>query len=140
MTSYYNMVNCKRYETMRKNGTLGSRETKPEKEMYQKLCQEYGEDNVIKQYYDKERYPFRCDFYIIPEDKFIELHGFWTHGPHPFNKNDPKDQELLLQLEDEQTEWSRAIIYTWTDLDVRKLETAKQNNLNYEAIYWYNEN
>lgn len=140
MTSYYNMINCKRYETMRKNGTLGSRETKPEKEMYQKLCQEYGEDNVIKQYYDKERYPFRCDFYVIPEDKFIELHGFWTHGPHPFNKNDPKDQELLLQLEDEQTDWSRAIIYTWADLDVRKLETARRNNLNYEAIYWYNEN
>lgn len=140
LENYYSIVNCKRYETMRKNGTLGSRETKPERELYQELCQKYGTENIIKQYYDKDRYPFRCDFYIIPEDKFIELHGFWTHGPHPYDKNDPKDQELLLQLEDEQSDWSRAIIYTWTDLDVRKLETAKRNNLNYEAIYWYKEN
>jgi hypothetical protein len=137
LETYYDIVSCKRYETMRKNGTLGFKETQPERELYQKLCQEYGEENVIKQYYDKERYPFKCDFYVIPEDKFIELHGFWTHGPHPFDKNDPKDIELLLQLEDEQTEWSKAIIYTWTDLDVRKLETAKKNNLNYETIYWY---
>ena len=26
-------------------------------------------------------------------------------------------------------------IYTWTDLDVRKLNTFKSNNLNYEIIY-----
>ena len=138
LENYYSITSCKRYETMRKNGTLGNKETQPERELYRKLCDQYGIENVIKQYMDKDRYPFKCDFYIKSEDRFIELHGFWTHGPHPFNRNDPKDQELLLQLESKQTPWSKAVIYTWTDLDVRKLETAKKNNLNYEAIYWYN--
>jgi len=27
------------------------------------------------------------------------------------------------------------MIYTWTDLDVRKLETFKKNNLNYKIFY-----
>lgn len=138
METYYNIVARKRYETMRKNGTLGFVESKPEKELYAQLCAQYGPDDIIKQYFDKDRYPFKCDFYIISEDKFIELNGFWTHGPHPYNPNDPKDQELLLELEAEQTKWSEQIIYVWTDLDVRKLETAKKNNLNFEAIYWYN--
>lgn len=138
---YYKLVSSKRYETMKKNGTLGSKETKPEKELYNDLCNTYGEENIIKQYYDKERYPFRCDFYIIPEDKFIELNGFWTHGPHPFNKDDVNDQLLLANLEEDAEagdKWAKAFIYTWTDLDVRKLETAKRNNLNFEFIYWYN--
>lgn len=138
MEKYYNETAFKRYETMRKNGTLGNKETIPEKELYSKLCQEYGEENVIKQYYDKERYPFKCDFYIIPEDKFIELNGFWTHGPHPFDKNNPDDIKLLADLEDENSAWSKAVIYTWTDLDPRKVQTARKNNLNYEVIYWYN--
>lgn len=138
MNEYYTETAFKRYETMRKNGTLGNKETQPEKELYCKLCQEYQEENVIKQYYDKERYPFKCDFYIISEDKFIELNGFWTHGPHAFDKNNPEDIKFLADLENENSAWSRAVIYTWTDLDVRKLETAKKNNLNYEVIYWYN--
>lgn len=138
METYYNIVARKRYETMRKNGTLGFIESKPEKELYSKLCAQYGEENIIKQYFDKDRYPFKCDFYIIPEDKFIELNGFFTHGPHPYDANNPEDQELLLELEAEQTKWSEQIIYVWTNLDVRKLETAKKNNLNFEAIYWYN--
>ena len=31
------------------------------------------------------------------------------------------------------------IIYTWTDLDVRKLECFKDNNLNYKIFYSLNE-
>lgn len=27
------------------------------------------------------------------------------------------------------------MIYTWTDLDPRKLQTFKQNNLNYKIFY-----
>ena len=139
--SYYRMVSNKRYDTMKKNGTIGSKETQPERELYNELCSKYGSDDVIKQYYDKERYPFRCDFYIKSEDKFIELNGFFTHGPHPFNPKDINDQLLLANLKedaDNGDKWAKNIIYVWTDLDVRKLKTAKENNLNFEAIYWYN--
>lgn len=136
--NYYKIVSEKRYETMKQNGTLGYIETKPEKEYYQYLIDMYGEDDIIKQYYDKERYPFRCDFYILSEDKFIELNGFITHGPHPFDENSEEDQKLLEELKNKNDDWSKAIIYTWTDLDVRKLKTAKENNLNFEVIYWYN--
>lgn len=138
LEKYYNMISFKRYETMRKNGTLSNVETKPEKEYYQSLLKKYNEKDIVKQYYDKDRYSFKCDFYIIPEDKFIEINGFFTHGPHPFDKNNPEDLKLLSELEDEGTDWARAVIYTWTDLDVRKLEFATKNNLNYEVIYWYN--
>lgn len=137
MQSYYSMMASKRYRTMRINNTLGNKETGPERELYKQLCEQYGKDNVVKQYFDEKRYPFKCDFYIVPEDKFIELHGFWTHGPHPFDKNSQEDIDLLEKLQRDNTAWSNAVIYTWTDLDVRKLQTAKKNNLNYEAIYWY---
>lgn len=135
---YYKMITKKIYDTKRKNGTLSNFETKPEKEMYKDLCDKYGEDDVVKQYYDEARYPFKCDFYIKSEDKFIELHKFFTHGPHPFNADDPDDIALLNKLKEDANngnKWAKNIIYTWTNLDVRKLETAKKNHLNFEAIY-----
>lgn len=135
--TYYQQVALKRYQTMKRNGTLGHKETQPEKELYQELCAKYGTENVVKQYYDKDRYPFRCDFYVKSEDKFIELHGFWTHGPHPFDEHNADDLKLLADLQNDGSSWAKSIIYTWTDLDVRKLKTAQENNLNYQVIYWY---
>lgn len=102
------------------------------------LLEKYSSDQIIKQYRDPIRYPFKCDFYIIPEDKFIEIHAFFTHGPHPFDSENDYDVELLNKLKELNTPWAKNFIYTWTDLDVRKLKTALENNLNFEAIYWYN--
>ena len=122
---------------MRERGTLGNIESSYEKRFYTELCAKYGASNIVKQYFDKERYPFKCDFYIIPEDKFIELHGHYTHGPHPFNKNSQEDIQALEKLKQIDKPWAKTYIYTWTDLDVRKLQTAIKNNLNFEAIYDY---
>jgi hypothetical protein len=66
------------------------------------------------------------------------LNGFWTHGTHPFDETNEEDLKFAAELETRDSEWSRIFLYTWTDLDVRKLETAKKNNLNYKVIYWYN--
>lgn len=137
LTTYYKEKACKKYETMKKNGTLWVFESKPKKELYIELCNNYGEEHVFKQYYDKERYPFKCDFYIDSEDLFIELNGFITHGPHPYDKNNIEDIKLEEKLKNDNTEWSKSILYTWTDLDVRKLKCAQENNLNFEMIYWY---
>lgn len=140
LDAYYKVMCDKIYNTRKKNGTLGMYETSLEKEYYDMLCDTYGSEDVFKQYYDAERYPFKCDFYIKSEDKFIELNGFFTHGDHPFNIDDDDDVKLLSELKskaDAGDKWAKAIIYTWTDLDVRKRKIAIQNNLNIEFIYPY---
>lgn len=130
---------AKSYETRAKNGTLGKNaDTIPELETYKKLLESFSEEDIVKQYFDKDRYPFKCDFYIKSIDKFIEVHGNWTHGDMPFDPENPECQLKLAQWQEKakDSDYYRCAIYTWTDLDVRKLETAKKNNLNYEVIYY----
>ena len=43
-------------------------------------------NDVVRQYYDKERYPFNCDFYIPSIDLFIEYQGHPSHGIEPYDK------------------------------------------------------
>lgn len=136
LETYYRMCSEKAYETRKENGTLCSRESGPEKELYKMLCEKFGEDDIIKQYREK-RYPFKCDFYIKSEDLFIELNGHIAHMYHPFDETNEDDIKTLSYLKSKNSDFYNAIIYTWTDLDVRKLETAKKNNLNYWQIYWY---
>lgn len=123
------------HDKMQIAGTLGNRESNDEKVFYEELCKKYGKQDIIKQYFDKDRYPFKCDFYIKSEDKFIELHHYYMHGPHPFDENNPEDIKALDLLKQIDKSWAKSYIYTWTDLDVRKLKTAQKNNLNFEAIY-----
>lgn len=127
-----------RYTIMKNNGTLFTSDSKAENDYYQKLKSQYGEDGVVRQYFDKDRYPYKCDFYIPSEDKFIEVHGNWTHGGMPFDLNNELcKQKLATWQEKAQTsKYYENAIYTWTDLDVRKLQCAKDNNLNFEAIYY----
>ena len=63
----------KRFNSMRLHNTFNK--SKSEDKMYQKLCEQYGASDVIRQYYDKTRYPFHCDFYIKSKDLFIELNA-----------------------------------------------------------------
>ena len=128
----------KRYMTQLENGTLGkNKDSNAEKNYYEYLLTIYDESDIIKQYYDKERYPFKCDFYIKSEDLFIEVHGNWTHGKMPYIKDNPLCIEQLNDWQEKakKSNYYKNAIYTWTDLDVRKLETMKKNNLNYQIIY-----
>lgn len=128
----------RRFDTMRKNGTIGiNKNSVAEKELYNKLVNEFGSDDVFHPYLDKARYPFQCDFYIKSIDKFIELHKNWTHGGQPF---DPNNSDCIKKLDiwkekAKTSDYYKNAIYTWTDLDVRKREIAKKNNLNFEEIY-----
>lgn len=122
-------------KTMRDRGWFNK--SKVEDELYEKLCNEYGEENVMRQYRDEIRYPFNCDFYIKSEDKFIELNRFWHHGPHKFDSENEEDIELLNTWK-EKAKYSKQFenaIQTWTVRDVEKFRIAEENNLNYEAIY-----
>ena len=81
----------------------------------------------------EKRYPFQCDFYVKSQDMFIEVNGNWTHGDHPFDSNNEDDLKTLKEWEEKAktSKYYQNAIYTWTDLDVRKQNFAKENNLNY---------
>ena len=98
------------------------------------LIEEFSAENVIRQY-KEERYPWHCDFYIKSLDLFIEINGNWTHGPHPFDKNNPEDIELLELWKSKDSKFYNCAIKTWTDRDIQKRTKAKENNLNYIEIF-----
>lgn len=66
----------KRIETKRKNHTFNT--SKPEEELYLYIKERFP--LVKRQYKDKNKYPYNCDFYIPNLDYFIELQGYYTHG------------------------------------------------------------
>lgn len=121
-------IRDKQFNTKKEN----SKYTKSKMEDYSyELLRKYFDD-VERQYKDKERYPFNCDFYIPSLDLFIECQYFWTHNNHPFDKNNINDinkaQTLLEKNHINAFE-------TWTIRDVKKRETAKQNNLNWIEFF-----
>ena len=127
-------MKIKEYETKKKNNTFKT--SSLEEIFYEALVDVYGQDDIIRQY-KSEVYPFACDFYIKSEDKYIELHGNWTHGGRPYDENDVSCQLQLNEWREKAktSDYYVNAIYTWTNLDVRKRDIAKKNNLNYEVIY-----
>lgn len=124
-----------RLQTMRERGSFNT--SKPEEDYFSMLCQQHGECNVKRQYSDKSRYPFSADFYVATEDLFIECNFHWTHNTHPFNALDLRDLETL-QLwisKSETSDFYKIACYVWADLDVRKIETARNNKLNFKFVY-----
>lgn len=139
-------VKLKGIETKRKHNTFNT--SKFEQRFYKALLRFFDEVDVIYQYSD-ERYPFHCDFYIKSLDLFIELNLHWTHGNHPFDPMNKDDIEKLRDLKSKaQTKNSQfydQAVYVWAELDPKKQQYAKNNNLNYrmfytesEAISWLN--
>lgn len=130
----------KSWMTKRMNGTFST--SKPEDTLYGMLCDVFGKDHVIRQYMDKNRYPFHCDFYIDTIDTFIELNASWVHGLHWFDKNNPKDIEKLQCwrncAKERGSRYYYSAIHTWTELDLRKKRIAEENNLNY-VVFWQND-
>lgn len=122
----------KQFETKLKNGTTNT--SNAEEELYLKLCQLYGADNIKRQYVDK-RYPFHCDFYIIPYDVFIEYNGHWSHGNHKFDSK--YDAETLKTWIEKAitSRYYKVAINVWTVKDVNKRNTAIQNNLKYIELW-----
>lgn len=126
--------NIKIYNTHKKNGTFNT--SKPEEEAFENFYSLFG-NNVIRQYLDRERYPFHCDFYIKTLDVFIELNYHWTHGGCQYDSNNENHLKKLSELESKSDgkNFYYEAIYVWTDLDVRKRNIAKENNLKYYPIY-----
>ena len=81
----------KEYITKKKNNSFAT--SKPEEEIYNLLCQKYGE---IKRQYKSDLYPYRCDFYIPSIDTYIEYQGHWTHGKEPYIGSKEQQEKIIL--------------------------------------------
>lgn len=120
----------RRYNTMKRNHTFNSSSAEEELFLYIKSMF----PTVVRQYKDKNRYPYFCDFYIPELDYFIELQGYYTHGKHPFNPNSNEDLQLIEYYKKKYGEDCQPITI-WSIKDVEKRECAKRNNLNFKEVW-----
>ncbi len=116
------------------NGTFAT--SPAEDVLYSALCEGFGADDVVRQHMSDE-YPFLCDFYIKSRNLYLELNGLWTHGNHWFDFGSAGDQKILSVWQEKgcDCKYYRTAIHVWTDLDVRKREIARKNQLNY-VVFW----
>ena len=119
------------FDTKRKNHSF--KKSSKEDKLFEILSSNW---KVIRQYHS-EVYPYACDFFIPELNLYIEYNGTWTHGKHPYNKNNSTDTDILLEWQNKgvNSNFYSNAIETWTIRDVNKLNTAKQNKLNYLMIY-----
>ena len=123
--------------TFHEKGLYKKHKTKPEIFIENYLVNLFGKSHVFYNYVDISRYPYKCDFYVDIEDLFIEVHAGWRHNIKPFNENDPWCIDELNRMKIESINKSGYLnaIYQWSDLDVRKLQCAINNNLNFVRLY-----
>ena len=116
-----------------------SKYSKKENEIYNYLI---TIDKAIKRQYYTEEYPFHCDFYLPNFDLYIEYNGAWTHGKHPFNKDNEDDIEILnnWKIKSETSKFYKSAIETWTIRDVNKRNLAYKNKLNFIEIWYVDKN
>ena len=103
-------------------------------EVYKLLLTKYKN---IKCQYKSELYPYYCDFYIDDIDLYIEYNGYWHHGNHLFDENNPDDINRLNILIEKSKTKKRYLnaINVWTKKDPEKYNTAINNHLNYKIFY-----
>lgn len=103
------------------------------------LEQIFKDNNIkyLQEYNLDPRYPYFCDFYLPETDTFIEINGYWTHGGHWFDENNPIDVNKLNELIEKSKYHSmyKTYIRVWTQSDVEKRNCAKNNNLNYVVLW-----
>ena len=117
--------------TKRERGTFNS--SSSEDMLYGLLCDEFGSENVLRQY-SSDEYPFACDFYVKSLDLYIELNASWTHGGHWFGYCDG-DAEILGCWRVKNTDYYDNAIRVWSERDLRKRQAALNNKLNY-IVFW----
>ena len=131
----------KEYLTRKKKGIFNK--SYAEDEVYDILVGKFGKEDVIRQY-KSDLYPYRCDFYIVSKDLYIEYNGSWTHGKEPFNKDNPDHISLVnkwLEKAEEsgfdgsKKDYYLIAVHVWTELDVEKRTLAKNNGLNYKEFW-----
>ena len=131
-TSQLKSVKEKIYKAKQNNKTF--KKSKQEDETYFKLISLFGISDIKRQY-KSEQYPFACDFYVKSLDLYIECNYHWTHGTHPFDINNKEDKIEYENLLNGNIKKYSSTLDVWCNRDVKKLEYAKNNNLNYLMFY-----
>ena len=138
------IIKERKYNTMLKNGTFAT--SSLEEYFYSCLLEIFPVEDIKRQYKDIIRYPYRCDFYIVPLDLFIEIQGTWLHGPHPYDSTNVDDITLLESARKKQgldKKGNKNMYYTfeeqWTCIDITKRNIAIENKLNFVELYNRNE-
>jgi hypothetical protein len=140
----------KNHDTKKQNGTLGmGKETliinnvsykcsKVEKQIYFKLKEKYPRiefQKHVKGY-------GTCDFYIPELDLYLECQAIWTHGPEPYNLNNPEHIKLLREWQskpqtrissggEEVLSYYTIAIKQWTILDPKRRNWMKEHGYNF---------
>ena len=127
-------IKSKIYNTMKERNSF--KYSKAEEELYSYIKMKFPD--VCRQYKDKERYPYNCDFYIPTLDLFIEYQGYYTHNTHPYNDNDIEDRKKVEEYKEKYGPECQAITI-WTIKDVEKRNCAKKHNLNFKEVWNINE-
>ena len=135
---YYKEISNKSFETRKNNKTTSS--SKCENELI--LWLNNMNITFFHNYNKDSRYPYHVDFYLPEYDLFIEIQGNWTHGFHPFNTLSKDDINILniWKEKSKTSDYYKTAINVWTNTDVIKRNTAKNNNLNYLEIFSININ
>lgn len=107
--------------------------SKMEDQLYYKLLQYYNKNDIERQYRSIE-YPYSCDFYIKSINTFIECNFHWTHGNDIYTNSD-EQRAIIESWKSKNTKYYDSAINTWTIRDLKKLNTAIFNNLNFIIIY-----
>ena len=118
------------YQVKKKNHTLNT--SKLEKDVKEWL--EQNHINFKYQYKSKE-YPFNCDFYFPDKQLYLEIQGNWTHGPHPYDKDNEDDMKIINEWKSKNNKYYDNAIYDWTVRDVNKRTYAKEHNLNFCELF-----
>ena len=123
-----NLIQDKKNQTHRRNKSFKSSE--PENEGYKILSQ--ISKNIIRNY-TSPKYPFKCDYYLVDKDIYIELNQSWTHGGMPYDasKESCISQLKMWQDKSKMSRYYLNAIETWTIRDIKKRNLAKENKLNY---------
>ena len=136
-------IDKKRHDTQKRNKTFNV--SKQEEQVFSGLKDKFPD---VKRQYSNQHYPFACDFYIPSLDLFIEYQGSWTHGGHPYNPDSIEDRKKVELWKQKAEEINFAgkkkiyylnALYTWTNLDTRKRETANKNKLNWIEFFNFKE-
>lgn len=124
----------KQYNTKKKNNSFNTSKIENKLEL---LLREMFPD--LETQYKSELYPFHCDFYIPSLDLYIEYNGIWTHGRCFYDENNEEDRNILEKWKQlsEHSRYYQNAVETWTVRDIKKLNAALENNLNY--VVWFNE-
>lgn len=120
----------KQYETKKKNKSFNI--SKPENQIYKKLKEKYP--NTQRQY-KSIVYPFSCDFYIPELNLYIEYQGHWTHGKHPYDKNNLEDVKIIEMWEKKHKPFYDLAVKIWSIKDPIKRQIAKENKINWIEFF-----